>query len=185
VNSGKFILAASMLLALPACGKDADEAAAPAPTVASAPAPAPVAKATPAVTPAASLALLKNYLAAWNEHDADKAGSFMDGNVEYFDAAFAGMQNGKDAAVEHGIKVFLRGVPDLNWEIRSDPVASADGVAYEWTFTGTNTGTWGGVHATNQKIQLKGVGFIRIRDGKIIYQAVYYDSATLNRQLGL
>jgi steroid delta-isomerase-like uncharacterized protein len=177
---------ATLVLALSACGKE-DEAAAPAPApaAASAPAPAPAVKVAPVAAPAASLALLKDYLAAWNEHDADKAASFMDANVAYFDAAFAGMQTGRDAAVEHGIKVFLRGVPDLKWEIRSDPIVAADGIAYEWTFTGTNTGTWGGVHATNQKIQLKGVGFIRIRDGKIIYQAVYYDSASLNRQLGL
>jgi predicted ester cyclase len=41
------------------------------------------------------------------------------------------------------------------------------------------------VRATNQKIQLKGMSFLRIRGGKIVYQSQVYDSAALNRQLGL
>jgi predicted ester cyclase len=50
--------------------------------------------------------------------------------------------------------------------------------------TGTNTGTLMGIPAKNQKINLKGMSFVRIKDGKIIYKADYYDAATLNKQLG-
>ena len=52
------------------------------------------------------------------------------------------------------------------------------------TLTGTNTGTLMGIPAKNQKINLKGMSFVRIKDGKIIYKADYYDAATLNKQLG-
>ena len=132
-----------------------------------------------------AVAILNDYLAAWNAHDANRAGAFLDEDSQYFDAAFAGMQRGRQAIVDNAISVFLRGMPDLRWEIRGEPIASPEGVAYEWTLTGTNTGTWGGVRATSQKINLKGVSFVRIRNGKIVYQAVVYDSAALNRQLGL
>ena len=138
-----------------------------------------------AETPSTAIALLNDYLAAWNAHDANRAGAFLNEDSQYFDAAFAGMQRGRQAIVDNAISVFLRGMPDLHWEIRGEPIASAEGVAYEWTLTGTNTGTWGGVRATSQKINLKGVSFVRIRNGKIVYQAVVYDSAALNRQLGL
>jgi steroid delta-isomerase-like uncharacterized protein len=189
------VAVAVLLLGLSACGGDqGDEPA----SAATANAPATVAKPTavvpqaPEVAPAGvsasdaeSLAILHGYLDAWNEHDIDKAGGFLAEDVQYFDAAFAGMQHGRQAAVDRGISVFMRGVPNLRWEIRSEPIVSSDGVAYEWTFTGTNTGTWGGVPATNQAINLKGVSFIRFKNGKIAYQAVFYDSATLNRQLGL
>ena len=47
-----------------------------------------------------------------------------------------------------------------------EPIVGNDAVAWEWTLVGTHTGTWGGVRATNQKIQLKGLSFVRIRDGK-------------------
>lgn len=176
-------LALAALLLLSACGQGDTGDAAPAPATATPP--APVVQAAPAAAEPANLALLNAYLAAWNEHDADKAGGFLAEDVQYFDAAFAGMQRGRQATVENGIRVFLRGVPDLRWEIRSEPIVSSDGVAYEWTFTGTNTGTWGGIPPTRQRINLKGMGLVRIRSGKIVYQAVFYDSATLNRQLGL
>lgn len=172
-----------LILAVSACGKD--EAM---PTVAKAPAlqaaTTTTASAMSAAQPA-SLATLNAYLAAWNEHDIARAGAFLADDVEYFDASFAGLQHGRDAAMEHGIGVFMRGVPDLNWQVRSVPIVASDGIAFEWTLTGTNTGTWGGIPATRQKINLKGITFLRFHNGKIAYQAVYYDGATLNRQLGL
>ncbi len=142
--------------------------------------------ASPGVAAAGSeLALLRAYLDAWNAHDIARAAGFFDEQGEYFDSAFAGVQRGRPAIEENAIGVFMRGVPNLHWEVRSDPIVGPEGVAFEWTLTGTHTGTWGGVRATGQKIQLKGMSFMRIRNGKIIYQAVVYDSGALNRQLGL
>ena len=101
------------------------------------------------------------------------------------DAGFAGIQRGRDAALEKGMGTFLRGVPDLQIELRGEPIVGVDAVAWEWTFTGTNTGTWGGIPATNQRIQLKGFSLMRLRGGKIVQLSSYYDTGTLNRQLGL
>ncbi len=183
------IIACIVLLGLSACGRDpvtseragkleaAGTPAQPAAAVA-----VPVAA---RATGGARLELLKAYLEAWNQHDANRAGDFLADDVEYFDASFAGLQHGRAAAVDKGIGVFLRGVPDLRWDLRSEPIASGDGIAFEWTLTGTNTGTWGRIPATNQKINLKGMTFIRFKGDKIAYQAVFYDGATLNRQLGL
>ena len=174
------------VLLLAACGKDA-----PAPTAAATKDPAAPVSSTPDVAAApsgieaANLSLLQSYLAAWNAHDIAAASMFFDEQGDYFDAAFAGMQHGRSAIAENAIGVFMRGVPDLHWEVRSKPIVGSEGVAYEWTLTGTNTGTWGGVRATRQKIQLKGMSFMRIRNGKILYQSAVYDSAALNRQLGL
>lgn len=185
MRPSNYLALLALLLLLSACGQGEKSEVASAPEAAPARTPAVEAAAAPAAATPANLALLNDYLAAWNEHDANKAGGFLAEDVQYFDAAFAGMQQGRQATVENGIKVFLRGVPDLRWEIRSEPIVGRDGVAYEWTFTGTNTGTWGGIPATRQSINLKGMGLVRIRNGKIVYQAVFYDSATLNRQLGL
>jgi steroid delta-isomerase-like uncharacterized protein len=186
-------LAALVLLAS-GCGRDTSPAAdatamAPPPGTAAAQAAPAAAPTTPvAAAPAGgapSLALLRGYLDAWNAHDIAAAAMFFDENGDYFDSAFAGLQHGREAIAENAIGVFMRGVPDLRWEVRSDPIVGADGIAFEWTLTGTNTGTWGGVRATGQKIQLKGMSFLRIRNGKIVYQSQVYDSAALNRQLGL
>lgn len=173
------------LLLLAACSRS------PAPIApAQVPAPAANVAAATAPTPPASdarseRATLDRYLAAWNAHDSVAAAALLTDDSEYFDASFAGRQVGRAAIEENAINVFLRGLPDLHWEIRSEPIVGKDAIAYEWTLSGTNTGTWGGIPATRQKISLKGVSLVRFRDGRISYQSVVYDSATLNRQLGL
>jgi steroid delta-isomerase-like uncharacterized protein len=133
----------------------------------------------------ASRKMLDDWLAAWNSHDTAMAANLLAPDVEYFDAGFSGIQHGREAAIDQGMSVFLRGVPDLHIELRGEPVVGRDAVAWEWTFTGTNTGAWGGIHATNQHIQLKGFSLMRLRGGRIVQLSSYYDTGTLNRQLGL
>ena len=178
------------LLLLAGCGREdaasaekAGTGAASAPAAAAAKASAPTAPA-----PAASgneRAALESWLAAWNAHDAQRLGAMMADDIVYFDAGFAGLQRGREAALDRGVWVFLRGVPDLRWELRGEPVVGRDSVAWEWTFTGTHTGTWGSVAATRQQLQLKGVSVMRLRNGRVAEVSSYYDSLTLNRQLGL
>jgi steroid delta-isomerase-like uncharacterized protein len=174
-------------LAVVACKRDE----AP-PAAASAPAPAAVA-AAPAVAakPAApagaasTRAVLDAWNAAWNAHDTTRLGLMLAEDVEYFDSGFAGLQHGRTAALDQGIWVFLRGMPDLQWELRGEPIVGNDAVAWEWTLVGTHTGTWGGVRATRQQVRLKGVSLMRLREGKVAQVSMYYDSIALNRQLGL
>jgi steroid delta-isomerase-like uncharacterized protein len=172
-----------LLLLLAACGREDPKPAAKAAT----PAVAAPANATTAARPAAGDArrVLEAWLSAWNSHDAQNLGLLMTDDVVYFDAGFAGLLRGRDAAMERGVWVFLRGVPDLHWELRGEPIVGSDSVAWEWTLTGTHTGTWGGVPATRQRLQLKGVSLMRLRNGRVAEVASYYDSLTLNRQLGL
>jgi len=171
---------------LAACSKrEAPVVKAPEAYVATVPAPAaaPSAAAQRQAKPARRV--LNDWLSAWNAHDASQAATLLADDVEYFDAGFAGIQHGREAAIEKGLSSFLRGVPDLRMELRGEPIVGEDAVAWEWTFTGTNTGTWGGIPATNQHIQLKGFSLMRLRDGRIVQLSSYYDTGTLNRQLGL
>jgi steroid delta-isomerase-like uncharacterized protein len=177
------ILSAMLLLLLVACGREvASPGAKPA-----APAVVPAASVPAAPRPVADDArrVLEAWLAAWNAHDAARLGMMMSDDVAYFDAGFAGVQRGRDAALERGVWVFLRGVPDLHWELRGEPIVGRDSIAWEWTLTGTHTGTWGGIRPTRQRLQLKGVSLMRLREGRVAEVASYYDSLALNRQLGL
>jgi len=174
------------------CGKEPEPKSADASTpfvatVPAAPAPAPGSAnpAAPAAGEVVARRMLEGWIGAWNSHDPSRAQALLADDVEYFDAGFYGIQHGKAAAMDRGFEVFLRGVPDLQFEVRGEPVVSKNAVAWEWTFTGTNTGTWGFIAPTNQKITLKGFSIMRLRDGKIISLSSYYDTATLNRQLGL
>jgi steroid delta-isomerase-like uncharacterized protein len=185
----RLLLAATTSVLLAACSKPAPPVVqAPQDFVATVPAAPPPAAIVPKLPPAETAParrVLNDWLSAWNAHDTSQAANLLDDNVEYFDAGFAGIQHGRDAAIEKGMGAFLRGVPDLQIELRGEPIVGTDAVAWEWTFTGTNTGTWGGIPATNQHIQLKGFSLMRLRDGRIVALSSYYDTGTLNRQLGL
>ena len=130
-------------------------------------------------------AIIDGYMAAWNAHDADQAATFLADDAVYFDATVGTPQNGKAAARDNVIKVFVGAVPDLKWEMTSAPIVSADGIAFQWKFSGTNSGDWSAeTKATGKPLSFEGVSFIRIKDGKIAYQGDYYDALGFNKQLG-
>jgi len=160
---------------------------------------APVVVAKPALKPAAAVpvpppalvaassgerAVIDAFIDQINAHDAGEASALLDEHVHYFDAFSGQIQRDRASATKEVISMYMNAVPDGHWEIRSEPAASGGAIAYEWTFTGTNLGSWGGIGASHQKINLKGVSFVRIANGKIVYKADYFDTATLSKQLG-
>jgi steroid delta-isomerase-like uncharacterized protein len=125
------------------------------------------------------------YLAAWNAHDAEAAAALLADDVTYLDVTVGEPQKGRLAARDNVIQLFMTAAPDLSWKMRGEPVESADGIAFEWTFGGTNTGAWGpDTPATGAAFRFDGVTFMRIKDGKIVYQGDYYDGLGFQKQLG-
>ncbi|MGD9507878.1 MAG: ester cyclase [Geminicoccaceae bacterium] len=131
------------------------------------------------------VAVVRDYLAAWNAHDAARAAAFMDEHVTYLDVTVGEPQRGRDAARDNIIQVFMTAAPDLVWTMKNEPVADDDTVAFEWTFKGTNTGAWGPeTPATGKPFSFDGVTLIRLDEDKIVYQGDYYDALGLQKQLG-
>ena len=125
------------------------------------------------------------YVAAWNAHDPDAAAALMADDVTYLDATVGEPQKGREAARDKVIKLFVAAAPDRKWKMTSEPIETANGIAYEWTFAGTNTGAWGpDSPATNKSFSFNGVTFMRVENGKITYQGDYYDSLGFQKQLG-
>ena len=130
-------------------------------------------------------AIVDGYMAAWNAHDVDKAASFLAEDAVYFDATVGTPQQGRAAARDNVIKVFVTAVPNLTWKMTSEPIVSADGIAFQWEFAGTNSGAWSAeTPATNKPLKFEGVSFVRVENGKITYQGDYYDALGFNKQLG-
>jgi steroid delta-isomerase-like uncharacterized protein len=130
-------------------------------------------------------AIVDGYMAAWNAHDVDKAASFLAEDAVYFDATVGTPQQGRAAARDNVIKVFITAVPNLTWKMTSEPIVSADGIAFQWEFAGTNSGAWSAeTPATNKPLKFEGVSFVRVKNGKITYQGDYYDALGFNKQLG-
>jgi len=132
-----------------------------------------------------SKAVIDGYMAAWNAHDAGKAAAYFAEDGVYFDATVGTPQKGRAAARDKVIQVFLTAVPDARWEMTSAPIVSAEGIAFQWKFSGTNSGAWGPeTPATDKPLSFEGVSFVRIKDGQITYQGDYYDALGFNKQLG-
>ena len=49
----------------------------------------------------------------------------------------------------------------------------------EWTYRGTHTGDIPGLEASGREISLPGVSVLRLRDGLVEEERVYWDAATL------
>ncbi len=131
------------------------------------------------------LAVVQAYMQAWNRHDPHAAAEYMAENAVFYDATIGTPLEGRDNARDNGIAVFIGAVPDVVWEMTSEPIVGEDGVAFQWRFSGTNTGAWApDTPATGQTLSFEGVSFVRVENGKIVYQGDYYDALNFNKQLG-
>jgi steroid delta-isomerase-like uncharacterized protein len=140
----------------------------------------------PAQAPATPVALVDAYMAAWNAHDAAKAARFMVDDVEYYDASTAAPQKGRANAQKNVIQAFMTAAPDCRWTRTGTPVVDQNGIAFQWTFEGTNTGPWSdGTKATGKHFSFNGLTLVRMKGGKIAYQGDYYDAYGFFKQLGL
>ena len=88
-----------------------------------------------------------------------------------------------DAWVEF-LGVFLEGFPDLHLEVQ-DSAADEGTVAQRILFTGTHTGTFRGLPATNRQVRFSGLEINRMVDGKVAEHWFQMDALTLFEQLGL
>lgn len=127
--------------------------------------------------------VVNNYMAAWNAHKASQASHYLAEDVVYYDAATGTPVKGREKAEKDVIDAFIRAVPDLQWKMTSRPVFDNNTIAFQWAFSGKNSGEWAGTPATNNQIKFEGVSFIKVNEGKITYQGDYYDSKKLDAEL--
>lgn len=133
-----------------------------------------------------AMAVVDGYMAAWNAHDSAAAADFLADNVSYYDASVGTPVEGRDAAKTQVIDAFLTAAPDAVWARDGDAIVSDGAVAFEWTFSGTNTGAWSdGTEATGKAFSIHGASVFRVEGDKIVHQADYYDALGFYTQLGL
>ena len=85
-------------------------------------------------------------------------------------------------------KQFFRTVhqafPDMHVEVH-DMIAAEDLVAARVTYSGTHDGEFVGVPATGRRVEVSGVDFLRMRDGKQVEHWGGVDMLGLLQQLGV
>jgi steroid delta-isomerase-like uncharacterized protein len=69
-------------------------------------------------------------------------------------------------------------------------VEQGDAFADEWTFVGTHTAPFSlpdgsQLPPTGKRVEIRGMEFVQMRDGKIVVDNLYYDTMAVAAQLGL
>lgn len=113
---------------------------------------------------------------AWNTKQYDQLDSVLA-------ADFTRVAPDQNADGPEGMKAFMAQVhaayPDF--AITSNQRAYGPGVAFvQWTVTGTDSGEGG----TGNPVEVSGATMMRFADGKITHEIVFFDTASLMRQVG-
>jgi len=130
--------------------------------------------------------LLDRYVELYNAGDLDACMElYADDAVQRMhDGVFEGIE-----AIRERLARDLVAFPDAKYVVDSF-VEDDETFADEWTFTGTNTGPLRlpdgtEVPATGKPVEIKGMEYVEVRDGKIVVDNLYYDFLAAVAQLGL
>ena len=134
----------------------------------------------------ANLRLLEYYVERYNDGDLDACMELYaeDASQRMHDGVFEGVD-----AIRGRLARDLEAFEDAKYVVDSF-FARGDKFADEWTFTGTNTGPLRlpdgtEIPATGKRVEIKGMEYVEVRDGKIVVDNLYYDFMAAFAQLGL
>ncbi len=106
-------------------------------------------------------------------------------NAEFFDITTGQPTVGREPITQMQNDFF--GVAFTGTLVQPTRVIAADNgwVVMEFNFSGTHTGTFRNMAATNVPVSVPMVGIFQVENGQIMSARLYYDAATINQQLGL
>lgn len=115
---------------------------------------------------------------AWNARSGDRvAAAFTQDGVRVEYARPGARLEGRDAIAGQAA-AYMTAVPDCVLDVRGIE-QHGDSAVLEWTYRGNHTGDIPGLAASGREISLPGVSVLRLRDGLIAEERVYWDAATL------
>ena len=127
--------------------------------------------------------MLRDYAVAWSSGDVEKVASFLTD-----DCVLENLGGGTVHRGQEEVKGFARDtfatIPDFKIEIKSLFVAG-DWVGTEWIQSGTYTGEAAGTEVAGKEFSGRGASIIELEEGKIKREALYWDTRSFLRQLGV
>ena len=131
--------------------------------------------------------IARDHFNAFNARDFEKGLTLVTKDVKWMNIPFNVDFNGH-AGYREFHNNWITAMPDCKVEI-VNVVGGEDWTVVEFIGRGTHTGPLAGpqgtIPATQKKLELKVCELLRIKDGQIAESHVYFDSATMLRQLGL
>jgi hypothetical protein len=128
---------------------------------------------------------MERYIAAWNSHDGELIASVYDVNAQR--KSPLGTLQGSDQIRAYAERLW-HFAPDSH---RSVPHWAAQGhvIYFELLYEGIQSGPLSAPHReleiSGQRFRMEGGGTLEIRDGRVVAERVYFDTAEFLRQLGL
>lgn len=130
--------------------------------------------------------LLDRYVERYNAGDLDAVVDlYAEDSIQLMpDGIFEGRSTIRERLAQE-----LNAFSDLAHRVESF-VEQGDAFADEWTFVGKHTGPFllpdgSELPPTGKRVEIRGMEFVQLRDGKIVIDNLYYDSMAVAAQLGL
>lgn len=132
--------------------------------------------------------LVREHYSAFNKRDFGYGATLVDPKVRWTHIPFGITYEGPEG-YKQCLKLWTTAFSDARVEI-TNLIASGDWVAVEFTGKGTHQsgpliGPKGPIPPTGKSIDLSFCEIFRVKSGKISLARLYFDAATMMRQLGL
>lgn len=123
------------------------------------------------------------YAAAWSTQNVERILSFFTEDCVYEDVALDAVNTGKQE-LEAFLRATFAAIPDFRIEPKA-AFAAGTQVANEWVMSGTQTGPFPGIPATNKWFSVRGASIMEVEQGRIRRNTDYWNLATLLQQVGV
>lgn len=127
--------------------------------------------------------VLLEWVAAYNARDPYALVALYHDDAENIQVALNDPLRGHDALLKSFI-AFFRAFPD-NYTHIENLFEDGEWAIIEWSGGGTFTAELDGNQPTGKSFTLRGCGFLRVVDGKILFQRGYFDKHTWFSQIGM
>jgi steroid delta-isomerase-like uncharacterized protein len=111
-------------------------------------------------------------------------GQYLAENVEFCDMTAEQPLRGREA-MQRALDLFYSEAFSEAFAETRNVVAADNGVVIEFVFHGTHTGELEGIAPTGKVVALPMCAYYSVAHGQIQLVRLYYDTATMRRQLGL
>ena len=121
---------------------------------------------------ASSIALLEEFMQAWNAHDLDSLMALMTDDCVFYASSGpepTGTVHRGPALVRDAYAEIFKVFPDAQWKYGSHVVANGRAFS-EWTFTGSR--------ADGHRVETRGCDLFVLRDGKIVVKDSFRKNVT-------
>lgn len=126
---------------------------------------------------------VEEYAAAWSTQNVEKILSFFTEDCVYEDVALSAVNTGKQE-LEAFLRATFAAIPDFQIEPKA-AFAAGPQRANEWVMSGTQSGPFPGIPATNRSFSVRGASIMEMEQGRIRRNTDYWSLAALLQQVGV